>query len=161
MMSLILQDIVCQLVKWTAAPTLSTCGSCKRRSVWPVGAVSKTSVEYSPESTRAKTSANAIASSIPGTLVIHCRKSLTISSCRPSVGDVQSHVRLHNCTVYGNKRGGIMASEGGTIDVMGDYTQVYENGKYGLFSYMAPTTAVTHQIQLTGKDSMTSILKMK
>jgi hypothetical protein len=55
------------------------------------------------------------------------------------VGDVQSHVRLHNCTVYGNKRGGIMASEGGTIDVMGDYTQVYENGKYGLFSYMAPS----------------------
>jgi hypothetical protein len=39
------------------------------------------------------------------------------------VGDVKSHVVLSDCVMHGNKRGGAMASEGGAIDVLGEYTQ--------------------------------------
>jgi hypothetical protein len=39
------------------------------------------------------------------------------------VGDVKSHVVLSDCVMHGNKRGGAMASEGGAIDILGEYTQ--------------------------------------
>ena len=55
------------------------------------------------------------------------------------VGDIGSTAVLSDCVMYGNKRGGVLASEGGVIDVMGEYTQVYDNGKFGLFAYMAPS----------------------
>ena len=39
------------------------------------------------------------------------------------MGDVKSHVVLSDCAMHGNKKGGAMASEGGAIDVLGEYTQ--------------------------------------
>ena len=51
------------------------------------------------------------------------------------VGDLNSSAILTNCIFHDNKRGGVMASEGGHIDLIGDNTQVYDNMKFGIGKY--------------------------
>ena len=55
------------------------------------------------------------------------------------VGDIDSKCILTDCIVRENNRGGIMASEGGSIDVLGVHTQIYDNAKFGVSSYMVPS----------------------
>ena len=41
--------------------------------------------------------------------------------------------------MYDNKRGGLMVSEGGQLNINGLYTKIYNNDKFGMFSYMSPS----------------------
>mmetsp|Transcript_2037 Transcript_2037/g.7295 ORF Transcript_2037/g.7295 Transcript_2037/m.7295 type:complete len:259 (-) Transcript_2037:111-887(-) len=67
-------------------PSWSTAGSARSLRVWPVGAVSKITALYVPDSTYVSTSARAVASSMPGREPSHCCRlpiSLNMSKSAP------------------------------------------------------------------------------
>jgi hypothetical protein len=66
--------------------------------------------------------------------------------------------KLNDFSIYDKNRGGLMVSEGGQLHVRGLFTKIYNNEKFGMFSYMSPSVIYLDFDYLLPENRATTII---